>query len=394
MHKVRRKLDTKMSQTHNEALDMVSAIKMFSRETHHVSKYSEVYSYAINKCTKRQVVLRCVREFVTATTSVMVFCAAMLLSMEMVKEEEFNAANLTTFFLLFSQFEGIFDSLNWHYDRLLEEFPAIERFMKLQLEKNGLESGDVTVDGSVLERADIHFDGVDFGYPSRPNELSLERFSLRIRGGRMTAIVGDSGAGKSTVTKLIMRLYDPTTGRITIGGRDLRDFDIKTFHDNLGIVPQNPDLFNASIRENICYGVEGGVTDAQLEAAARQANCYDFIMAFSEGFDTFAGNRGLMLSAGQKQRIAIARATIRDPKLLILDEATSSLDASSEALVSQALDRLMVGRTVVVVAHRLCTIKNADDVVVVKGGQVVEQGEYGELLEKRGQFWKLVEKQL
>ncbi|GMI15171.1 hypothetical protein TrLO_g12239 [Triparma laevis f. longispina] len=243
-------------------------------------------------------------------------------------------------------------------------------------------------------RGEVVFDNVQFEYPSRPGETTLKNLSFTISPQKMTAVVGDSGAGKSTIIKLIMRMYDVKEGAVYIDGHDVRDVSLGSLHNRISIVPQTPDLFNASVKENIAYGVDREVSMDEIIAAAKLANCYDFIMKFSNKFDTIVGNRGTQLSVGQKQRLAIARAAIRKPQVLLLDEATSALDAENEALVSTALEKLMIGRTTIVVAHRLCTIQNADEVICMKDGAVIESGRYAELIEKKGGFFKLVQKQM
>ena len=206
---------------------------------------------------------------------------------------------------------------------------------------------------------------------------------------KITAIVGDSGAGKSTISKLLMRLYDPTKGSITLDGKDIKQLDIKNLHTHIGIVNQNPDLFNAPLTDNIGYGYEGKNYDqSQIEKASKIANC-GFISKFRGKFDTFGGSRGSNLSGGQKQRLAIARAAIREPSILILDEATSSLDAENEALVQKALENVMMNRTILIIAHRLSTIKNADNIICMKDGEVVEQGTHATLMSRRGVYFNL-----
>jgi len=241
---------------------------------------------------------------------------------------------------------------------------------------------------------------VHFAYPARPGEETLKGLDLSIQPNKITAIVGDSGAGKSTITKLLMRLYDPSAGTITVGGQDLRSMNIQHMHDQVAIVPQNPELFNCSLADNIAYGTNGDMVGSgtldmdRVIAAAKLANCHDFITCFRAGYDTFAGARGAQISAGQKQRIAIARAAMRQPKILILDEATSSLDVENERVVQEALERVMTGRTTLIVVHRLCTIKNADEIICMKEGRVAEKGTHNALLAKRGAYYRLVRKQL
>jgi ATP-binding cassette subfamily B protein len=209
----------------------------------------------------------------------------------------------------------------------------------------------------------------------------LSGVSLEARAGQRIALVGPSGAGKSTLVSLLLRFYEPDSGRILIDGRDAKEYDLHALRSQTAVVPQDVLLFGGSIGENIAYG-KPGATQAEIEEAARQANAHDFITAFPEGYETRVGERGVQLSGGQRQRVAIARAILRDPAVLLLDEATSSLDSESESLVLQALDRLMQGRTAVVIAHRLSTVRGADRIFVLKDGSVVEHGTHAELMQR------------
>ena len=218
--------------------------------------------------------------------------------------------------------------------------------------------------------------------------------------GKITSLVGESGGGKSTVAKLVMRFYDPLRGEITIDGKDIKNYDLRWLHKQIGFVSQEPLLFAATIKENIIYGLQDKdktISDQLIVDAAKKANAHDFIMSFPDKYDTVVGERGIRLSGGQKQRIAIARAILMNPRILLLDEATSALDSESEYLVQQALDRIMIGRSVLVIAHRLSTVKNAHQVVVIEKGKVVEIGtQYGcsaawmaQALGKAGQLYTL-----
>jgi ATP-binding cassette subfamily B protein len=225
----------------------------------------------------------------------------------------------------------------------------------------------------------VVFDDVRFSYPSRKEVQVLRGLSLAVRPGQRVALVGPSGAGKSTAVALLLRFYDPDGGRVLIDGRDSRDFAPRELRGRMAVVPQDVLLFGGSIAENIAYG-RPGATEAEVVEAARQANADGFIRAFPEGYRTLVGERGVQLSGGQRQRVAIARAILRDPAILLLDEATSSLDSESESLVHQALERLMAGRTSIVIAHRLATVRTADRIFVIKDGAVVEAGTHEELL--------------
>lgn len=236
----------------------------------------------------------------------------------------------------------------------------------------------------------LRFDDVSFAY--RPGEPVLRGIDLDVPAGTVTALVGPSGAGKTTLVDLLGRFYDVTGGRISIDDVDLRDIRIEDLRGNLGIVSQETVLFHDTVRSNIAYG-RPGATDAEIEAAARAANAHAFVKALPEGYGTVVGERGTELSGGQRQRIAIARALLRDPPILIFDEATSALDTESERLVQDAIERLLEGRTVFVIAHRLSTIRKADRIVVLDAGRVVEQGRHDELLERDGLYRRLHEMQ-
>jgi ATP-binding cassette subfamily B protein len=238
----------------------------------------------------------------------------------------------------------------------------------------------------------VQLSGVRFAYPSRPDATVLDGFDLDVQPGEVVALVGPSGAGKSTVAALVGRLYDPAGGSVALDGVDLRELHPTWLRRQVGVVAQEPILFSTTIADNIRYG-RPDATDAEVEAAARAANAHGFVSAFPEGYATPVGERGVQLSGGQKQRIAIARAVLKDPRVLILDEATSALDAESEHLVKEALERLMRGRTTLVIAHRLSTVRGADRVVVIDGGRIVESGPHAELMAHPGLYRRLVERQ-
>lgn len=234
----------------------------------------------------------------------------------------------------------------------------------------------------------IAFENVKFSYPARPAEQALDGINLTINPGETVAFVGPSGAGKTTIIQMILRFYDPQSGRITLDGIDLRDMARDQFRRSVALVPQDPVIFATSARENIRFG-RPDATDAQIEAAAEAAAAHGFISALPDGYDSYLGERGVMLSGGQKQRIAIARAILRDAPVLLLDEATSALDAESERAVQAAVDKLSADRTTLIVAHRLATVKKADRIVVLEAGQIIDTGTHDELVGKGGLYARL-----
>jgi ATP-binding cassette subfamily B protein/subfamily B ATP-binding cassette protein MsbA len=237
----------------------------------------------------------------------------------------------------------------------------------------------------------VTFSGVSFHYPGS-DEYVLRNIDLQVKPGEMIALVGRSGAGKTTLTNLVARFYDPTSGSVSLDGMDLRTIDVESYRHILGIVEQDVFLFDGTVADNIGYASRGA-TQEQIEAAAKAANAHDFITALDRGYQTIIGERGVRLSGGQRQRIAIARALLAEPRILILDEATSNLDSESERLIQQSLVTLMQGRTSFVIAHRLSTIAHADRIVVMDGGRIVQIGTHEELLARGGAYRQMVEMQ-
>ena len=275
---------------------------------------------------------------------------------------------------------------------LFFKLPALEDFFNILDERSSVPEKD---DARVLwaPRGEVKFENVSFAYPASGATTVLSDVSFQARPGMAVALVGHTGAGKSTAMTLMQRLWDPSSGRITIDGQDLRDVTLDSLRSNIGVVFQESLLFNRSIRDNLLVG-RPEATDQEIEQACRMADAHEFIVRQQHGYDTMIGERGTTLSGGQRQRLAIARALLKNPPILILDEATSALDAATEARVGKALKTLMAGRTTFIIAHRLSTVRDADEILVFDGGRIVEQGSFNSLLARQGHFASLVETQL
>eukprot|EP01018_Ginkgo_biloba_P000879 Gb_01718 [translate_table: standard] len=268
---------------------------------------------------------------------------------------------------------------------------AVNSVFKMLDRKSKIDPTNTSGATLVNVNGEIEFRHVSFKYPTRPDVQIFQDLSLFVHSGKTVALVGESGSGKSTVISLLERFYDPDSGHIFLDGVDIQKLQVKWLRQKIGLVSQEPILFNDTIRANIAYGREGIISDEQITAAAKASNAHKFISDLPEGYNTCVGERGVQLSGGQKQRVAIARAIIKNPRILLLDEATSALDAESEQIVQEALDQVMVNRSTIVVAHRLSTIKDADLIAVVKNGVIVEQGQHDKLISNRdGAYASLV----
>lgn len=270
-------------------------------------------------------------------------------------------------------------------------FQILNRQSLIPWSRQAEDGGSGTLLQKVTGKIDLR--NVDFAYPSRPKSLILRQFSLEVKPGTSVGLVGKSGCGKSTVIGLIQRFYDVERGSVRVDGVDIREVDVHWYRKYTALVSQEPVIYSGSIRDNIVFG-KLDATENEVVEAARAANAHEFISYLEDGYETECGERGVQLSGGQKQRIAIARAIIRNPTVLLLDEATSALDVQSEQVVQEALDRIMVGRTTIVVAHRINTIKDLDSIALVADGKVVERGTYAQLVNKRGAFFDLANRQI
>jgi ATP-binding cassette subfamily B protein len=296
-------------------------------------------------------------------------------------------------FLLYSVFAaGALGALSEVWGELSQAAGAAERLTELLAEEPEIKAPASPTPLPAPARGAVEFRNVEFSYPARPNRAAVHSLSFAAKPGETIAIVGPSGAGKTTVFALLQRFYDPQSGQVLIDGVDLCDADPSVVRGRIAVVPQDVTIFAASVADNIGFG-RPGASERDIEAAARAAHAHEFIEKLPEGYATPVGERGVTLSGGQRQRIAIARAILRDAPILLLDEATSALDAESELLVQQALEGLMRGRTTLVIAHRLATVLEADRILVMDQGRIVEEGTHASLVKKNGLYARLAKMQ-
>ncbi len=386
-----------------EAIVGVRVVKSFTAEGLEAERYGTLigasYQIALRRAAFRAAFFSGITFAMFAAVSVVLWVGGRL-----VVAGSLTPGELVQFLLYTLFVAGSVGALTGLYSQFQEALGASRRIFELLGEKS-----DLTPSASPRSlqnvRGEVRLENVSFRYgrgdaerqdgetrDERDQRAVLHDLTLTARPGEVTALVGPSGAGKSTLVTLNPRFYDPTAGRITLDGTDLRDLDEHDLRAQIGIVPQETQLFSGTVRDNIRYG-RPGATDTEVEEAARSANAYDFIAAFPEVFETIVGERGVKLSGGQRQRVAIARALLKDPRILILDEATSSLDSESESLVQEALDTLMQGRTVFVIAHRLSTVRRANSIIVLDEGRVVQEGTHEALLKRGGLYADLYHKQ-
>uniref|UniRef100_A0A8C3FEM6 ATP binding cassette subfamily B member 10 n=2 Tax=Chrysemys picta bellii TaxID=8478 RepID=A0A8C3FEM6_CHRPI len=378
-----------------ERIGNIRTVRAFGQEMTEMEKYTSKVDYVL-QLAKREALARAGFFGATGLSGNMIVLSVLYKGGLLMGSAHMTVGELSSF-LMYAFWVGVsIGGLSSFYSELMKGLGAGGRLWELIERKPELPFNDGIVLNKDMFKGALEFKEIHFAYPTRPEISLFQDFSLSIPAGSVMALVGPSGSGKSTIVSLLLRLYDPISGTITVDGVDIRQLNPLWFRTKIGTVSQEPVLFSCSIAENIAYGAEDPsmVTVEEIQKVAEIANAASFIRDFPEGFHTLVGEKGILLSGGQKQRIAIARALLKNPKILLLDEATSALDAENEYLVQEALDRLMEGRTVLIIAHRLSTIQNADSVAVLDQGRIIECGKHEELLANpNGLFRKLMKKQ-
>ena len=375
----------------NETLNAMQTVQSYVREDREARRYGDAADQAFETALRRNRN----RSYLTALAITLVFGSIVFvlwLGANAVIEGRMTPGLLTQFMLYAAIVGGSTGALAEVIGDVQRAAGATERLLELMDTQAGIVSGDSPLPASGPDGATVRFKSVQFNYPSRPETPALDNVSFELSPGKTIALVGPSGAGKTTVLQLLLRFYDPQSGSIELNGTPINQLTLNALREAVGLVSQESVVFSENVMDNIRYG-NLAATDEQVRKAAEDAQALEFIDRLPEGFSTYLGERGVRLSGGQRQRLSIARALLKNPPLLLLDEATSALDAQSEARVQVALDRAMSGRTTLVIAHRLATIINADRIIVMDQGRIVDSGTHQQLMQNEGLYAKLASMQ-